>query len=300
MRKLSHQRRICFRLSRSCSRKSWTVAIRSKAGAEPRKITKIVSLVDGGFSIVTPYHRARSGFLAQLPMPIGVGPHVIRWSEGITFSAESRVKLSYHADGFAQFSGEASEKIISGIDHATGQPKGLGLHSNPLSTPTWRGPVASITVWGIDDYLLTSGTGNGTIVFEQDEVYYRRCSPYDADGWVLTIHVFPKNPPLPVRFRDNLPFVHVGSESNGVSPLLYMVEYRIVDFENSPVVLGLNLNRVITNVPSKSGWTLSGPSEPGLETAKRYRLMALYPRTEGLTASNGPLDRNAANAPKDG
>jgi hypothetical protein len=106
-----------------------------------------------GFSVLTPYHQAKSGYLAKLPMPKGVGPHIRRWSEGITFTAENRVKLGYHADGFAQFSSEIGGKIISGIDPTTGKPKGLGLRSNPLQTPTWSGPVAAITVWGIDEYL---------------------------------------------------------------------------------------------------------------------------------------------------
>jgi len=282
------------------ARKSWTVAIRPTAGAEPRKITKIVSLVDGGFSIVTPYHRARNGFLAKLPMPRGVGPHFTPWSEGITFTVDNRVKLSYHADGFAQFSGEANDKIISGIDQTTGEPKGLGLHSNPLNTPTWRGAVAAITVWGIDDYLTAKDAPTGTIIFEQDECYYRRCSPNEADGWILTIHVFPKNPPLPVRFRNNFPFLHVASESNPFSPLRYIVEYRLVDLQNSPVVLGLNLNRIVTEVVAKSGWMLSGPSEPGDEATKRYRLMAIYPRAEGQNASHGPLDRDATTLPDEG
>jgi hypothetical protein len=224
-------------------------------------------------------------------MSNGVGPHFRPWTDAVTFTAENRVKLSYHADGFAQFSGEASEKIISGIDQATGKPKGIGLHSNPLSKPTWRGAVASTTVWGIDDYMSTSDTSSGTITFEQEDFYYRRCSPDEADGWILTIHVFPKSPPLPVRFRGNYPFIQVASESNGVSPLVYSVEYRIVDFPGSPVALGLNVNRIVTNVPSRSGWIMSGPSEPGAGTAKRYQLMALYPRPERLNASDGSLDR---------
>lgn len=285
------------------AQKSWTIAIRPMVGAEPRKITKVVSLKDGGFSVLTPYHQAKSGYLAKMPMPrdVVVGPQFRRWSEGVTFTTENRVKLSYHVDGFAQFSSESSGKIISGIDPTTGEPKGLGLRSNPLVTPTWRGAVAAITVWGIDDYLTTKDLASGTIIFEPDECYYRRSSPADADGWILTVHVFPRNPPLPVRFRHNFPFIHVASENSPFSPLHYIVEYRLIDFQELPVFIGLNLNRVATKVITKSGWILSGPSEVGGEADTiRYSLMALYPRSIGQIASDGALDRNEATVPEQG
>ena len=250
------------------ARTSWTIAIRPAVGVEPRKITKIVSLKDGGFSVLMPYHQEKSGYLAKLPMPQGVGPHVRRWSEGVTFTAENRVKLSYHADGFAQFSGESSGKIISGIDPATGRPKGLGVRSNPLLTPTWSGAVAAITIWGIDEYLTTKDSASGTIIYERDECYYRRCLPDEADGWVLTIHTFPRNPPLPIRFRNNFPFLQVAAQGRPFSPLLYVAEYRVVDLQG-PVILGLNLNRIVTKVDTKSGWMLSGPSDAGGNRTRR-------------------------------
>ena len=280
------------------TQKSWTIAIRPTVGAEPHKITKVVSLKDGGFSVLTPYHQAKRGFLAKLPVPKGVGPHFSRWSEGVTFTAESRVKLSYHADGFAQFSIESSGKIISGIDQTTGKPKGLGVRSNPLLTPTWTGPVGAITVFGIGDYLTTKDAASGTVIFEPDECYYRRCSPDEADGWILTIHTFPRNPPLPIKFRNNFPFLHFASESSPFSPLHFIVEYRLVDLQG-PVILGLNLNRIVIKGDVKSGWMLSGPSEAGEADATRYRLLAIYPRSIGQTASSGPLDRIAEIVPEE-
>ena len=223
-------------------------------------------------------------------MPKQVGPQVRRWSEGITFTAENRVKLSYHIDGFAQFSGESSRKIISGIDPTTGKPRGLGVRSNPLPTPTWSGAVASITIWGIDDYLTIMDSASRTIIYEPDECYYRRCSPDEANGWILTFHTFPRIPTLPVRFRNNFPFLHVAAENSPFSPLGYIVEFRLVDLQG-PVLLGLNLNRIVTKVDAKSGWILSGPSEAGPTEATRYALMAVYPRPMGHIASVGPLDR---------
>jgi hypothetical protein len=275
------------------AQRSWTIGIRPTVGAEPRKITKVVSLKDGGFSVLTPYHQSQSGYLAKIPMPVGVGPHFIRWSEGVTFTAESRVKLSYHADGFAQFSGETSSKIISGIDQVTGKPKGLGVRTNPLTRPTWSGAAVSIAIWGIEEYLTCRDRDSETTVYEPEECYYRNCSPDEADGWVLTLHTFSKRPPLPIRFRNKIPFLQVQAENSPSNPLGFIVEYRVIDLPG-PVVLGLNLNRIVTKVMSKSGWILNGPSDAGADGEMRYGLTAVYPRSSELTASEGPLDRNEA------
>jgi hypothetical protein len=275
------------------AQRSWTIAIRPTVGADPRKITKVVSLKDGGFSVLTPYHQAQSGYLAKMPMPVGVGPHFINWSEGVTFTAENRVKLSYHADGFAQFSGETSSKIISGIDHVTGKPKGLAVRSNPLAKPTWSGAVVSITVWGIEEYLTCKERDRGMTIYEPEECYYRSCSPDEADGWVLTFHTFSKRPPLPIRFRNRIPFLQVQAENSPSNPLGFIVEYRVIDLPG-PVILGLNLNRVVAKVIPKSGWVLNGPSDAGANDKIRYGLTAIYPRLREQTASEGPLDRNEA------
>jgi hypothetical protein len=123
--------------------------------------------------------------------------------------------------------------------------------------------------------------------------------PADADGWILTIHTFPRNPPLPIRFRNSFPFLHVAAQGNPFRPLLYLAEYRLVDLQG-PVILGLNLNRIVTKAVAKSGWILTGPSEAGETDATRYGLMAAYPRSRAQIASDGSLDRNEATVPEEG
>src|ERR1700677_305009 len=99
----------------------WTIAIRPDGQATfARKITKIIGLNGEGFSVLVPYHRARSGFLFKVPVdPAKVlkpGSSVVPWKACVAFTAEDRVKLSYHSDGFAQFSSEISGRITSGRD----------------------------------------------------------------------------------------------------------------------------------------------------------------------------------------
>src|ERR1700678_798174 len=106
------------------------IAVRSAADQPARKITKIIGLGGSGFSVLVPYHKARSGFLFKMPIDPSVhapGLHNIRLDDLVSFTADDRVKLSYHVDGFAQFSGERPGRITSGRDPNTGEAKGLGL-----------------------------------------------------------------------------------------------------------------------------------------------------------------------------
>jgi len=67
-----------------------TIAIRPVIDQKPRKITKIVGLNGKGFSVVTPYHKARSGFLYKMLMPLNIhkpGTH----SDSVPAQGESRI-----------------------------------------------------------------------------------------------------------------------------------------------------------------------------------------------------------------
>ena len=70
--------------------RKWTIAIRPVVDQKPRKITKILGLNGKGFSVVTPYHKARSGFLYKMLMPLNIhkpGTH----SDSVPAQGESRI-----------------------------------------------------------------------------------------------------------------------------------------------------------------------------------------------------------------
>lgn len=181
-------------------KRKWTIAIRPD-GETPRKITKIVGLNGRGFSILTPYHKQRSGFLFKHLVDLQVlGGRSVPWRECIGFTVEDRAKLSYHMDGFAQFSSETPGKIISGRDEKTGEPKGLGLLARALTNPSISGPSVGVTVWGLDDFEQAESDGD-LITFDSTEWYYRRSTPETANLWHLAIYAFaPDNVP-PLRFK---------------------------------------------------------------------------------------------------
>lgn len=49
-------------------KRKWTIALRPAVGLGPRKITKIIGLNGDGFSVLTPYHKSRSGYLNKTPI----------------------------------------------------------------------------------------------------------------------------------------------------------------------------------------------------------------------------------------
>ena len=128
--------------------KPTTIAVQGEDGVI-RKITKVIPYSDGGFAVHVPYHKAQIGWLLKMPVDYKIlGTTTIPVSECAEYSAGDRVKLSYHPSGFVQFSGEGPGKITSGLDPSTGEAKGLGIKTNPLSSPIMTGPTFGITAWG--------------------------------------------------------------------------------------------------------------------------------------------------------
>lgn len=80
------------------------------------------------------------------------------------------LKLSHHPDGFVQFSGTG---ITSGRDDS-GQPKGVGLVSWPLSDPV-QGPSFGLVIFGIQHYAPAAG--------QKDEVVFTEADIQPVRGW---------------------------------------------------------------------------------------------------------------------
>jgi hypothetical protein len=154
------------------------IAVQVDDASRPRKLTKIVGYGDRGFAVLTPYHRARKGFVGIMPVDYKkVGELHISDDDVVRFSADEKVKLSYHTDGFAQFSGEVEGTIRSGRDPLTGQPKGVGLRTNPLSDPVRSGPSAGIVAWGLDDFDELEADDDTAVIFRPGDLYFRGCTP---------------------------------------------------------------------------------------------------------------------------
>ena len=231
----------------------WTVAIQPAAGKPLYKITKIISLNGGGFSVLTPYHKAHSGFLFKTlinpRMFDKAGIHLMKWTDCAGFTAENRAKLSYHVDGLAQFSSENQGKIVSGRDPNTGEPKELGIMARPFSNPTTSGPSVSISVWGPEDFE-NADQKEKLIVFEPSDFYYRLWGPDETTLWQLGIYLFKGIPP--VRFDGNqakMDFALTYPPTAGVVGSI--VTLKMIRLEAENVSLGLYVESLVGAFPSK-------------------------------------------------
>jgi hypothetical protein len=272
--------------------RSFTIAVLPEGESTPRKITKVVGLNGGGFSVLAPYHKACRGFLFKVPVdPSEQFREKRYWEEVEGFTADSRAKLSYHADGFVQFSSEMQGQIISGRDPETGEPKGLGLMSHPLSSPIWSGPSVIVSAWGLEDFEpLTSP--KGSIVFRSRDCYFRACEPSQANGWLLSIFVFRTGTIPPCQYVDGDLVCDVAIERIS-GPLLGVMRLRVVRLQSENVLLGLAMNRATLSFPDKSGWTINGPGDYNV-VKKGHVLFACYPRDMIPVSGRPSLDRSAS------
>jgi hypothetical protein len=250
-----------------------TVCIGEEGIAVPRKITKIQPYRKGGFAILMPYHRERRGYLAKHPVDYNSRVGGFFREDTTEYSAQDRVKLSIHPDGFVQFSGESAGRILSGRDSRTGAPKGLGLISQPFGAPIRTGPTFGITLWGLDDFepLKTSERVN-SIVFSEEDFYYRDSTPDDWSAYLIEGFVFPLLFWGAVRKRAGgltLTLAHPYFEVPGG-----VHEFRVIPLPEQSVFLGLLASRLDGGTPlTPSGFILSGPSE----FRRADALMAMYP-----------------------
>lgn len=244
-----------------------------------RKITKIVPYKSGGFAVLAPYHKARRGYLAKHPVDYSKRDVKMRLEDMVAYSAEDRVKLSIHPDGFVQFSSENQGKIVSGRDPQTGEPKGLGLVASPLSEPINTGPTFGCVLWGTSEFEPVKKTGE-VVAFGEEDYYYRRCTPDTWNGYLIEGFVFPDVFWGTVRNRGGKLIATLLSPMfETVAPVF---DYRVVPLPGQPILLGFLVSRVQTSFSSPSGFSLHSPSDLGDALFAQYPPQLLTDSAESL------------------
>jgi hypothetical protein len=266
-----------------------TIAVREKLGDSPRKLIKVIGYRNQGFAVVMPYHMVQGGYIGKVPVDYNRrGKYWVRYKDIIGFNAENRVKLSYHPDGFVQFSGEFQGKIISGRDPNTGEPRGIGLMTQPLSDPIRTGPTFGVASWGLYDFEELSDSDDA-VIFEPEDMYYRDCKPTKTNGFLLEVFVFPKSYWSAVHKR-NLEYILTMLLPSLEAPYASF-EMKVLDLPNQDILLAGIMSCVTVTHPSKSGWTLGGPGQRDI-SGKGYVLSAWYPKPAKLGLDSPSLDRS--------
>lgn len=252
----------------------WTIAVDDSARGL-RKITKILQYGDGGFSVLAPYHAARRGSVGKWPVADVYGRREGKWIaafEVVSYSAEDQVKLSYHPDGFVQFSGVRGGTIRSGRS-VDGSPKGVAIFSNPLRTPISPGPSFGVQVWGLKDFDTYQPGRDRAVVFENDEVNLGAINnPPKPNGYALDGYVIASKFRKYVTSRRGKPFIDL------VRRYAHLDEWQqfqlhVIDWRNPDYFLGLSLTTRVWRLKSASGFVLGGPAD----RQGQFGISAQYP-----------------------
>jgi hypothetical protein len=243
-------------------------------GNKAYKIVKIAFYGNGGFCIFAPYHSAKKGLLVKLKFDYRLRNQNISRDECLEYTADDKVKLSLHPDGFVQFSG-LNKNIISGRDKVTGKPKGLGLMSNPLNQVIKSGPTFGITLWGINEFneYIKSEKDEQIIEFQESDYYYRNCTK-DWNGYIIEGFLFERNVlPYVIKVQDKqlLKIKHFNFEIPGT-----IFIHRIIPYYSKDYIIGLIISRTKIYFESKSGFILNSPSQI-VDKTTAIGLFALYP-----------------------
>lgn len=161
----------------------WRVIV--DEGQELRALCKLQPLGDGGYSVLAPYHNAMEGWCARHTIDYNQTQQQMKFSDVEHFTANDRVKLSHHADGFVQFSGEQVGKIRSGRDLETGAAKGLAVQSARIDKPVTTGPTFAVVCWGPSDFRRIETPRDFDLIFGSADIYYRGCRPGTWIGYLL-------------------------------------------------------------------------------------------------------------------
>jgi hypothetical protein len=219
------------------------------------KVCRILFGRDGSYYVTSPYHRTKTALLLKSTVNYNRHEQAVAIEESVDIAVsddeEGRIKLAHHFDGFVQFSGK---NVLSGIDRATGEIKGIGVQSFALNQLV-RGPTFAITFTGVDQFEPLAKSESAQYAFKRDSI----CAPQAKLTYFLEGHVLPA---LWMRFvelkSDELPVINISHPAGAV------IRLRVVsppDDWRLPYFLGLEFYALQFEgeLPAHS-FILSGPT----------------------------------------
>lgn len=256
--------------------KGWTICV--EHNDQFRKLSKIQFTKEGGFSVIMPYHKERVGVCFKVPHdPVSFKDSNFEGFIPLKFmssyKASSRVKMTYHADGFVHFSSEEGGTIRSGR-YPNGSPKGLGIFVAPLRTPITSGPSIGFLTWGLDDYDLLRHENNKSNFLKvlRSEAAPRRCSGDKFNAYQTEIFVFSLIHSHSI-FTDAQGRERLFLAFPDVERAFAWYCFFVVRIPNSMSFLDILIHRLHVSMHSPSGFNLSERAD------FRWSMLAMYPST---------------------
>jgi hypothetical protein len=254
-----------------------TIGIRESADQLGRKIVKVFAYGDGGFGISVPYHSAQKGWACKMPIDYRLSHMAIPRTDRIEFSAEDRVKLSLHPDGFTQFSTGGALPVKSGR-HIDGKPKGLGVLGQPFSNPVLTGPTFGVMVWGLHEYPLMRHERTTDVMFETADI---QVPEQPGAAYLIEGFLFPSDR-FQAGIQENMSARSSRRHVLTMATPLFQGRVRTFDFTvllgiaDPQILVCLMMRRIDINFVALSGYQLSGPSER-IAGPVKHGLFAQYP-----------------------
>jgi len=193
-----------------------------------------------------------------------------------------------------EFSNGRPGRISASKDIVSGEAKGLGLFSAPLSRSIFSGPSVGIIAYGIDQFEMAEEQSE-IIVFEPSDFYYRNCTSETANSWTLAIYAFPRGVVPPIRIKHKRSIVVATLEPlNG--PMGAVLELVTISLPEEKMFLGLCVNCFNQRHKADSGWLFSGPGD-WTRDRRGHVLMGIYPLTEIPGIEQTALQQELENPP---
>jgi len=241
---------------------------------------------------MVPYHAAKNGFLLKHSVRYNhsIGP--VPCPTAIPFTASDRVKLSIHLDGFVQFSGENTKRIVSGRHPETGEPKGIGIVFDHSIEGIRSGPLFAITIWGIEDFAEQKHPVGSCLEFSQEDIYSDRpllCGgdqiAYAFEFFILDCSILRRER----RFCSRGDFVRLELPRSDTT-IIYRHDLRVIDLPGQSNFLGCLVSRISVTEQSPSGYQMSGPSFAPFGSDDFVTIRACYPAPD--FGQFGPLSKS--------
>lgn len=239
------------------------------------KTTKLIFSSDGSINVVVPYHNANQGLLFKGIVDYKKRQQIINFEDATQYSIKNKAKLSIHKTGFVQFSGN---NILSGIDQESGEPKGLGIFSQPLFNPIQSGPTFSLLLWGIEDYVNFKQKKKNEVVikFNESDYYYRYCNTNNWKGYLIEGFIMKRKTWIShMHIKEKKSFLRLISNNYELPGTAF--DYRIIPFFDQDYIVTILVSRTTLEFDAPSGFSLASSSQLIENGGKGVMLFAMYP-----------------------
>ncbi|WP_166831601.1 DUF3606 domain-containing protein [Thalassoroseus pseudoceratinae] len=254
-----------------CLSQGHRIAIQNEEGRT--YLVARILLQSDGFAVSVPYHPEKQGLIIELPLDYSKDEFLVPLENSTCYTVTDTVKLSFHMNGFVQFSRGGEKPIVSGYNSQLDVVKGAGLKA-PDAVSVTTGPLLGIVIQGLEKF--TRLNKKDAEVFKPTDMWHHpKFSTPEDTAYHLEVFMFPKSEISSSRtidgrriLRKNLPFW---------STLIFPFDLRVVELPNRPFFLGVILSHMRPDSTGLSGYKLCGPSCGGPSEQKKS-IQAIYPR----------------------